>query len=769
LHSSEHTDPIWNAKFRILEAEILIWQRRLHEAAALIEPSLPEELLTSEFAVRREIAQARVHYLSRQFGDAALNLAEAQKIASASHPTSLPEVDLVRATSMYLQDEFSQAERELIKARSLAAVYKNSIVESEILGTFGALYTRQGFYDKALDYSLAALALSQTLHARHVEAATRLNIGWTYLELGDFQQAIPSFESSEKLAEQAGMLQPQQESLNSLGRVYFNEAKYQAAADYYTRALSIARKREDQQAIGLYLDNLALVFLAMGRLDEADTYNQNALEIQRKEEDHEQELRSLRTAASVADARKAFVKAKSILDSILSDKMTPLSVQWEAEGELADLYVNTGKTAAAQNEFNKALALLDRSWESIKNDENKLAFASWTVNFYTDYISFLLSQGNKAKAFQIAESMRARTLEEGLDGTNDGHERLINLPAVQAYLKNQQQVVFAYWLAPKRSFLWVVTPSQLEVFLLPSKDQIEAKVEEYQNIVTHLGDPLKDDQLGQELYRILIEPAKALVPRGTRVAVIPDGKLGKLNFETLVVPSDPPHYWIDEVEMKESSSISLLVQSKPNVLQNRGILIIGDPVQVTPEYGRLVNARDEIGAAAKNFPGSAKVISGPAATPSSYEASTPRKFDIIHFATHGFASDTRPLDSAIILSSQADGIFKLYGRDIVKIPIKADVVTISACYGAGERTYSGEGLVGLAWAFMRAGAHRVIAGLWKVDDQSTPELMNNFYAELKNGTRVAAALRDAKLKMVHSTSVYRLPYYWASLQLYSGS
>jgi CHAT domain-containing protein len=221
--------------------------------------------------------------------------------------------------------------------------------------------------------------------------------------------------------------------------------------------------------------------------------------------------------------------------------------------------------------------------------------------------------------------------------------------------------------------------------------------------------------------------------------------------------------------MKESSSISLLVQSKPNVLQNRGILIIGDPVQVTPEYGRLVNARDEIGAAAKNFPGSAKVISGPAATPSSYEASTPRKFDIIHFATHGFASDTRPLDSAIILSSQADGIFKLYGRDIVKIPIKADVVTISACYGAGERTYSGEGLVGLAWAFMRAGAHRVIAGLWKVDDQSTPELMNNFYAELKNGTRVAAALRDAKLKMVHSTSVYRLPYYWASLQLYSGS
>jgi len=65
-------------------------------------------------------------------------------------------------------------------------------------------------------------------------------------------------------------------------------------------------------------------------------------------------------------------------------------------------------------------------------------------------------------------------------------------------------------------------------------------------------------------------------------------------------------------------------------------------------------------------------------------------------------------------------------RDIVQHPLHADLVTISACYGGGERAYSGEGLVGLAWAFLRAGAHNVIAGLWDVTDASTEQLMDRF-------------------------------------------
>ena len=93
----------------------------------------------------------------------------------------------------------------------------------------------------------------------------------------------------------------------------------------------------------------------------------------------------------------------------------------------------------------------------------------------------------------------------------------------------------------------------------------------------------------------------------------------------------------------------------------------------------------------------------------------------------------------------------------------------SACYGAGTRTYSGEGLVGLAWAFLRAGAHRVVAGLWEVDELASVDLMDDFYSGLQAGQTASSALRSAKLKMLKSDGSYSRPYYWASLQLYVGS
>jgi CHAT domain-containing protein len=113
------------------------------------------------------------------------------------------------------------------------------------------------------------------------------------------------------------------------------------------------------------------------------------------------------------------------------------------------------------------------------------------------------------------------------------------------------------------------------------------------------------------------------------------------------------------------------------------------------------------------------------------------------------------------------GGFKLYARDIVQHPLSADLVVISACYGAGERSYSGEGLVGLAWAFLRAGAHEVVAALWEVSDTPIAKLMDRFYAELNRGASPDVALRTAKLSLLRERT-FASPFYWAPLQLYSG-
>ena len=154
--------------------------------------------------------------------------------------------------------------------------------------------------------------------------------------------------------------------------------------------------------------------------------------------------------------------------------------------------------------------------------------------------------------------------------------------------------------------------------------------------------------------------------------------------------------------------------------------------------------------------------------PGEYAKASPVNFTNIHFATHATANGESPLNSAIILSHQGDN-YKLYARDVATLPLTADLVTISACSSAGARTYSGEGLVGLAWAFLQSGAHGVVAGLWDVSDYSSPILMESLYAGLAAGKEPADALRAAKLKMLEPGSKYADPYYWGAFQLYLGS
>src|SRR4029079_4118668 len=110
---------------------------------------------------------------------------------------------------------------------------------------------------------------------------------------------------------------------------------------------------------------------------------------------------------------------------------------------------------------------------------------------------------------------------------------------------------------------------------------------------------------------------------------------------------------------------------------------------------------------------------GDRASPTAYKAAAPARFTFVHFTAHAAANLETPLDATVILTRHDDA-YKLYARDVAERPLRAELVTVSACRSAGERAYSGEGLVGFAWAFLRAGGRRVIAGLWDVDDGSTP-------------------------------------------------
>jgi CHAT domain-containing protein len=144
-------------------------------------------------------------------------------------------------------------------------------------------------------------------------------------------------------------------------------------------------------------------------------------------------------------------------------------------------------------------------------------------------------------------------------------------------------------------------------------------------------------------------------------------------------------------------------------------------------------------------------------------------FRIVHFATHALLNNEHPELSGLVLSlvdeqgKPQNGFLDL--QDIYNLTLPADLVVLSACEtGLGKRVES-EGLVGLTRGFMYAGASRVVASLWKIDDRATSEFMRRFYqALLRQKMRPAAALRMAQLEM-RNHQRWSSPYFWAAFQI----
>lgn len=762
-------EPSWSHKLIILRAEILLGQGRQKDALALVRADSPSEPAVGEFAVRKKLIFARGECSSGRFAGAETLLKEAEHLVTDGAPQWKGEVLLIRGTCSWSQKHLHQAERYFHEALDFARGHQQRFLEANASGSLGLVAMHNQQYDKAVDWFSAALDLARRLNARRTEEKTLGNLGLCDFELGDYQKAIYESTKAEGMARELGIADDQRRWSTDLGNAYRQVENLSEAERFYLQSLSLAQRLEDQQSIKDSLHNLAQFELGRKGSGKAEEYNQKALAIEKADLSHPPDFDTRLTSAEIALARKELPKATALLRGILSLPRIPVWIRWRAQSVLAKIYAVQDKPALADKAFRAAMHTVKTARSKVLRDEHKLAFLD--ASYFDDHIHFLIGQKKIWEALQIADFGRARTLAEGLGVARKTYSPDIQLSTVQRLLKQREQVMLEYWLGPDESLLWVIAPSGIKLLRLPSKQKIDRKVEDYNKGLQGFQASGRRNRNGQELYELLVQPAEKLLAQSAKVVIVPDGSLNKLNFETLLVPGTQTHYWIDEVEIENASSFALFANSIRRAPERFStLLLIGNPVQASKQYPVLAHAQSEVKLVAEHFAsGSRILIDGAKAEPSAYRKSRPERFEVIHFVTHGTASQISPLDSAIILSPEGVDSYKLYARDILGIKIHAGLVAISGCYGAGVRTYSSEGLVGLAWGFMRAGAHHVIAGLWEVDDNSTPQLMNHFYTALAKTNNPASALRSAKRDMLHSNSIYKKPYYWASLQLYTGS
>jgi CHAT domain-containing protein len=303
------------------------------------------------------------------------------------------------------------------------------------------------------------------------------------------------------------------------------------------------------------------------------------------------------------------------------------------------------------------------------------------------------------------------------------------------------------------------------------------------------------------LYNFLIKPLESVIQGKKELVIVPDAILGYIPFETLL--DENGNYLIESFDIKyvQSATIWHYLRNLPehsyeqqmlafgnpayrqniendsdiNALKNIGINVSDDSIRTflnQLSWSLLPGSKNELKLIESIYP-EGTYIEGKKVTENRVKKMSQnddlKRYEIIHFSTHGIFVPQHPELSAIVLPAdkKEDGFLSV--PEISEMNLNARMVNLSACETGLGDAYSGEGIVGLAQSFIVAGANALTVSLWQVPDQSTADFMARFYHEIKNEQMTyAEALNKTKRDYIHNQKnpILASPYFWAPFIYY---
>jgi CHAT domain-containing protein len=753
-------------KFRLLRCEILLYGSRAEEVLNQLHDALPPAPEFAALAARKMTLEAwAIMSMTGRADEGEALLGAAHRAAEAAKAEDvLVDIETIQGSRLMRRQHYDEAEVVLRAALARARALHSAYSEAGVRVNLGMIRKLRLRYDEAIPYFEKAAALAGP-QSRTLYFGARINLATCYSQLGEHDRALDIHLRSVAQNERSGAKSYLLNSLGETGRTYMMKGDPRAALPYLERALSLASEANRTGDAAIWAGNLSECYSELRDWQNAASFNQEAIRLKTTATVHTLYYNVL-NAARIASGRGDSSEAASLYHQAIEEGKDDPAVVWEAQAGLGAVALQQHQPEAAVQHFEAAVNLLEKTRADVVSTELKLPFLTQRISLYQQYVETLIDQGETDRALAVADSSRAQVLAGHPGSVVSGR---LPADAFRAIARQNGAVLLSYWLGSARSHAWVVNAREIHHVPLPPATEIEGLVREYQDAIERrLADPLRTRiPAGERLYQTLIAPVRQWIPAGSHVILAADGALHGLNLEALPMPpSQPggmPRYWIEDVTVGIAPSLGLLAERRSVTPAARRLLLLGDPVASDSSFPPLAHAAGEMASVTRSFGGRDQVVlARQAATPEAYRASGPGAFSAIHFTAHAVANRESPLDSAVLLSGG-----KLYAREVMDMPLTADLVTVSACRGVGVRAYSGEGIVGFAWAFLRAGARHVIAGLWDVNDQSTAALMDVLYRELAAGKAPAAALRAAKLSLIASPGNLRKPYYWAPFQLYT--
>jgi tetratricopeptide (TPR) repeat protein len=658
----------------------------------------------------------------------------------------------------------AEAETVLEQGLALASAAGDEQTQAALLGRLGEARAGKGDSAAAIETFRRALALYEKQKARRAEGLVLAGLGAVQQRAGD-PEARASLERALERGRASGDPSVEAAALKGLAADALAKGELARARELSAQALAVVES--------LRLQVLAPEFRSSYFASVQDYYEQSIAVL----------MASHHEAPEGGFAAEAFhvserARARSLLEGLAGGRA---DIRAGVAPELLE------REGALQKELGRASRRFLRLLSASARDTEVAAAEK--------EIAGLVSQHQELQAELRAKSPRYAALTQPVP---------LTAAEVQAELAGEETTLVEFALGEAASYAFVLDRAGLHVATLPPRREIEVLARAACAVVATRppsgasGAPAPS-VLGR-LSRAILPP---LVPRlHRRVVFVAQGALQYVPFAALHRPGDAKPL-VEEHELVVLPSASMravLRRELAGRLSPPGrIAILADPVfdrgdprlsgAAPPPSGakhedrersaratrldqlaRLPFTRREAAAIQKTA-GTAGVR-----TALGFEASRAlavsdelSRYRVLHFATHGLVNDERPELSGLVLSlfdkagRPTDGFLRL--ADIYNLALPADLVVLSACRTGLGKNVRGEGLVGLTRAFMYAGAARVLASLWTVDDAATAELMAQFYRILFiDGRPPEEALRGAQNHMRRHAR-WRHPYYWAAFTL----
>ena len=260
------------------------------------------------------------------------------------------------------------------------------------------------------------------------------------------------------------------------------------------------------------------------------------------------------------------------------------------------------------------------------------------------------------------------------------------------------------------------------------------------------------------------------------VVVIPAGRLGTMPFEALPLNNlstgkdfSKARYLVNKYGISYEFSAGVLLQKAKSVKQSQAQSIFLCAPIIFPEKDNLSDLPGtdlEVNNIAQLFAPAAYVAKGNEANETLVKSGKLSDYRYLHFATHGVVDETSPELSRIFLQSSPAEDGNVFSGEIFNLNLNADLAVLSACQTGLGKFSKGEGVIGLSRALVYAGAKNIMVSYWSVADESTSELMTDFYRQLLKQAvpNFREALQQAKLAMIENKK-YSAPYFWAPFVL----